>query len=187
MFKLPLHCVFSSKHVGRVHIDTKPALLALMNKQKNPLPGSYSSNNLPLPRLEQAPHTWSIQHQVMGIRWKVKVFLFLSLPFNQRKIIEFELVYYYIFTFDQDRPLAFTGKKRWEGALRNDPLAATDRKRIDLLNFLPNRIDSDSIGSHPSQSKHPFRHPNPLYSLAEHPFHPSFGGRNTSRKRGAIN
>ncbi|GLT65738.1 hypothetical protein SLA2020_381510 [Shorea laevis] len=158
-----------------------------MNKQKNPLPGSYSSNNLPLPRLEQAPHTWSIQHQVMGIRWKVKVFLFLSLPFNQRKIIEFELVYYYIFTFDQDRPLAFTGKKRWEGALRNDPLAATDRKRIDLLNFLPNRIDSDSIGSHPSQSKHPFRHPNPLYSLAEHPFHPSFGGRNTSRKRGAIN
>lgn len=38
-------------------------------------------------------------------------------------------------------------------------------------------IDSDSIGSHPSQSKHPFRHPNPLYSLAEHPFHPSFGGR----------
>jgi hypothetical protein len=61
------------------------------------------------------------------------------------------------------------------------------KKEIDILNFLPNRIDSDSIGSHPSQSKHPFKYPNLLYSLAEHPFHPSFGGRNTSRKRGAIN
>ena len=54
------------------------SLTRLHRRIPSPTMGSYSSNNLPLPRLEQAPHTWSIQHQVMGIR--IQVFLFLSLP-----------------------------------------------------------------------------------------------------------
>lgn len=34
------------------------------------------------------------------------------------------------------------------------------------LNFLTNRIDYDSIGSNPSQSKHPFRPPQVTQSVA---------------------
>lgn len=68
----------------------------------------YSSNNLPLPRLEQALHTFFVDPTSGD--WNKKegascVFLFLSLSFNQRKIIELEWSLIYVLPFSQDRPI----------------------------------------------------------------------------------